>query len=190
MKKQSAKSWITSEKFYPDFDAKKPSAVNRIPMRLSELKNLLTAMESITFRLENGSYIPPHFHVTEIGVITRNYIDCGGIIRFEKSVNFQLWYSNDYLHRLKPAKLMQIIGKFEQQFYGEDAEIEAEYQGETIGKYRLDFDGVNFLFLNKKTTCLALDNCGIPDEKEKVEIRFAGIPSSHNSCCSPESGCC
>ena len=53
--------------------------------------------------------MPLHFHVTEIGQINKKFIDCGGTIREEKNINFQLWYSTDNDHRLEAEKLRKII---------------------------------------------------------------------------------
>lgn len=155
-------------------------------MKLSEIKNHLTALETVNFQLENGTCVPEHFHVTEVGVVTKHFIDCGGTIRNEKVANFQLWDANDFDHRLKPAKLLNIIKLSEEKLGMEDLEIEVEYQAETIGKYDLAFNGENFVLLSKKTACLASDSCGIPQEKLKVNLSdFA----SQNSC-APGGGCC
>lgn len=36
-------------------------------------------MEDLSiFKLENGNSVPEHFHVTEVGIITKDFIDCGG----------------------------------------------------------------------------------------------------------------
>jgi hypothetical protein len=70
-------------------------------MNLSKIKSLLPTLEHVTFELENGTFVPEHFHVTEVGVITKHFIDCGGTVRNEKVVNFQLWDANDFDHRLK-----------------------------------------------------------------------------------------
>ena len=78
-------------------------------MKLSEVKNYLSTAESVNFELENGTSVPEHFHVTEVGIITKNFIDCGGVVRNEKVANFQLWDANDFEHRLKPKKLLDII---------------------------------------------------------------------------------
>jgi len=78
-------------------------------MKLSTVKEILPTLENVVFQLENGDFVPEYFHVTEIGTITKHFIDCGGSIRNEKVVNFQLWNANDYEHRLKPMKLMNII---------------------------------------------------------------------------------
>lgn len=155
-------------------------------MKLSEVKNILQNLENVEFQLEDGTFVPEHFHVTEIGQISKKFIDCGGVVRNEKVVNFQLWNADDYEHRLKPEKLLQIIELAEIQLGIEDAEIEVEYQATTIGKYDLDFNGQNFLLLNKKTACLAEDACGI---HVKTENSFIVIGESSNSC-SPGSSCC
>lgn len=157
-------------------------------MKLSEIKKHLNGAESVNFQLENGTMVPEHFHVTEVGVITKDFIDCGGTVRHEKVANFQLWDANDYEHRLKAGKLLGIIALSERVLGMEDLEIEVEYQAETIGKYGLGFDGRNFLLLPKQTACLAMDNCGVPQEKHKVEL--AALGSSEQSCCTPGGGCC
>ncbi|MGG5208570.1 DUF6428 family protein [Chryseobacterium sp. MIQD13] len=151
-------------------------------MKLSDIKNILPALENVEFQLEDGRFVPEHFHVTEIGSITKNFIDCGGTIRKEERVNFQLWNANDYEHRLKPGKLLHIINLSEEKLGIGDFEIEVEYQDQTIGKYDLEFNGKNFILKNKLTACLAADACGI----ESVQ-QLSGTASA---CCSPESGCC
>lgn len=151
-------------------------------MRLSDIKEILPALDNVEFQLENGTFVPEHFHVTEVGIITKHFIDCGGTTRDEKVVNFQLWSANDYEHRLKPAKLANIIKLSEEKLGIEDAEIEVEYQSETIGKYDLDFNGNHFILKNKQTACLAQESCGIPVAKQNSDL--------NTTCCSPDSGCC
>lgn len=156
-------------------------------MRISEIKEQLTNLENVTFMLPNGSFVPEHFHVTEVGLVTKNFIDCGGKVRNETVVNFQLWNANDFEHRLKPKKLLDIIALSEKILGIADFEIEVEYQAETIGKYDLGFEGTTFILMNKQTACLAEDQCGIPTEKEKVKL--SEISSKTNSCV-PGGGCC
>ena len=156
-------------------------------MTLSEIKNHLKDLQKIGFQLPDGSLVPPHFHVTEVGKITKNFIDCGGTLRHEEYANFQLWNANDYDHRLHPEKLIEIIALSEKILKIKDLEIEVEYQGATIGKYGLDFDGTNFLLINTHTDCLAKDNCGLPEEKQKVALSAIETPASS---CDPSSGCC
>jgi hypothetical protein len=155
-------------------------------MKLSELKQILPTLDNVEFQLESGTYVPEHFHVTEVGRVTKHFIDCGGTIRNEQMVNFQLWNADDYEHRLKPTKLLNIIKLSEEKLGIEDFEIEVEYQSGTIGKYDLEFNGKNFVLKNKMTACLAQDACGIPAPKQKINLSDANA----NSCCTPESGCC
>jgi hypothetical protein len=157
-------------------------------MRLAEIKEILPTLTNVEFQLENGSFVPEHFHVTEVGQINKSFIDCGGVIRNENLVNFQLWNADDYEHRLKPTKLLHIIKLSEEKLGLEDAEIEVEYQSDTIGKYDLDFNGKTFILKNKTTACLAQDACGIPPEKTKLNL--AQLPIEQSSCCTPGSGCC
>lgn len=157
-------------------------------MKLSEIKEILPTLDNVAFQLENGAFVPEHFHITEVGTVTKHFIDCGGTIRQEKVVNFQLWNADDFEHRLKPGKLLNIIKLSEEKLGIEDDEIEVEYQNITIGKYDLDFNGKTFILKNKTTACLAEDACGIPSEKQKIKL--SDLSSSKVSCCTPESGCC
>ena len=157
-------------------------------MKLSEIKKHLATAEAVNFQLPNGTFVPEHFHVTEVGQIVKNFIDCGGTVRHEKVANFQLWNANDTDHRLKPQKLMDIITLSEKVLGIEDSEIEVEYQSETIGKYDLDFNGKNFVLVAKQTDCLAKDNCGIPVEKLKVNLNE--LQTTDTSCCTPGGKCC
>ena len=59
-------------------------------MIVSELKKALAGLSAISFRLPDGTYLPSHFHVTEVGLVTKHFIDCGGVERRETVANFQL----------------------------------------------------------------------------------------------------
>ncbi len=155
-------------------------------MKLSQIKKHLSQLQTIAFQLPDGTLVPNHFHVTEVGKVTKHFIDCGGTVRTETVVNFQLWDSNDYDHRLHPEKLVHIIELSEKIIRIEDLDIEVEYQGHTIQKFGLDFDGANFLLTTKQTDCLAKDKCGIPQEKPKKALASLG----DEPCCSPDGNCC
>jgi len=156
-------------------------------MTLSEIKNDLKNLEGVNFLLPDGKYVPENFHVTEVGMVTKHFIDCGGTERFEKAANFQLWDAQDYDHRLKPGKLMKIIELSQTKLGLEDLEIEVEYQSDTIGKYGLDFNGKDFLLIPKTTACLASEVCGIPEPKKQTE---ESINSKNQNQCTPGGGCC
>jgi len=153
-------------------------------MKLSDVKKSLANSTEVNFQLPNGSFVPEHFHVTEVGLVTKHFIDCGGTVRSEKIANFQLWEANDFEHRLKPKKLLDIIALSEKILQLGDLEIEVEYQGDTIGKYGLDFNGKHFVLVSTQTNCLAKDKCGIPADKLKTNL--AGVAAT----CTPGGGCC
>ena len=153
-------------------------------MRLSNFINALDKLEVLKFQLPNGEFVPAHFHITEVGNINRNYIDCGGILRQEKKISLQLWVAFDTEHRLKPDNLLKILQLAEKQLGFSNIEIEVEYQQDTVGRYELAFDGVIFQLINTQTACLAPDQCGIPKEKARVRVTANGLN------CNPETGCC
>lgn len=156
-------------------------------MKLSLLTEQLQGVKELRFKLPDGSYVPAHFHVTEVGKVIRDFIDCGGTRRKEQVINFQLFYSTDYDHRLAPQKLMDIIQLSQKVLELEDSEIEVEYQSDTIGTYGLEFDGKDFVLQNLQTDCLAKDKCDIPQEKPKVNLSQIIV---EQNACAPGSGCC
>ncbi len=157
-------------------------------MKLSDIKKHLNTVSTVNFILPNGTVVPQHFHVTEVGQVNKKFIDCGGIMRDEKTVNFQLWEAGDFDHRLAPQKLLNIIALSEKTLGMEDAEIEVEYQSDTIGKYTLDFNGTDFLLITTQTNCLAEDKCGIPPEKLKMNL--ADLQNTNQNSCTPGGKCC
>ena len=148
-------------------------------MNISEITRILSGLDAVNFKLPDGSYLPPHFHVTEIGKVTKHFIDCGGKERTETAANFQLWEAGDYDHRLAPQKFLKILGLCKKVLGDEDLPIEVEYQQSTIGKFGLEFDGKDFVLTPKQTACLAQDACGIPPAK-----------MSNAAGCDAAKGCC
>ncbi|MBZ9777863.1 DUF6428 family protein [Psychroflexus sp. CAK8W] len=150
-------------------------------MTLKQVKEHLATLDTLQFQLPDGTTVPSHFHVTEVGQVSKDFIDCGGTLRHEKVVNFQLWNADDVDHRLQPRKLKNIIQLSEKKLFIDDRlEVEVEYQGDTIGKYHLDFTDGKFQLISTLTDCLAKDQCGIPEPQA----------AEQSSCCTPESGCC
>lgn len=151
-------------------------------MTLQQVKDQLDQLDSLQFQLPDGNIVPQHFHVTEVGEVTKHFIDCGGTMRHEKKVNFQLWTADDVDHRLQPKKLKNIIKLSEKKLQLSDQlDVEVEYQGTTIGKYQLDFQNGKFQLVTTLTDCLAKDQCGIPEEQ---------MPQKETAGCEPNSGCC
>ncbi|MFN8437011.1 MAG: DUF6428 family protein [Cytophagales bacterium] len=153
-------------------------------MLLSEFKNVLTQTDSVSVELEDGTAIPVHFHITEVGKISKQFIDCGGTVRTENKISLQIWFANDLEHRLSPHKLLDILKISEEKLNISDSEVVCEYQGvRSIEKYNLEYNGKSFVLKPTQTECLAEDHCGIPAARLVVK-------QVKNSCCAPESGCC
>lgn len=157
-------------------------------MKLHELKALLADMDGVSFTLPDGSAVPSHFHVTEVGQTTKHFIDCGGTLREEHSISMQLWQSVDYHHRLKADKLAGILSLAEEKLSLPDVDIEVEYQGNsTIERYALGHKEGKLQLTSLQTACLASDVCQVVD---KVKPRLSSLVSKAQSCCTPDGGCC
>ena len=154
-------------------------------MKLSEFKLYLKNAKKVEFQLPNGDYVPSHFHVTEVGLSTKKFIDCGSNIRNTKKINFQLWSADDINHKISPEKLLDIIEISEETFLLEDLEIEIEFQQSTIGVFDLDYKNDVFQLVNKKTDCLDKQKCGF--EVKKI-VKLSSIKKQE--ICNPEDGCC
>ena len=129
-------------------------------MNLAEVKQSLKGLSELNFRLPSGDYVPPHFHVTEIGLLTKRSIDCGGNQHSDTLVQLQLWQAHDYDHRVAPEKFRMILDTADKIIGTDDTlEVEVEYQEHTIGKFGLGFDGIDFVLINKQTDCRARSKC-------------------------------
>jgi hypothetical protein len=155
-------------------------------MKVKELITHLNAVASVSFELPDGTMVPAHFHVTEMGLMLKNYVDCGGKMRNERSATFQLWVAGDTEHRLTPQKFLGIISLCDGLYGVQDLEVVVEYQQATIGFFGLAFQNGHFKLTTKQTACLAVDACGIPETKLKVNMGDLGNKNS----CTPGGGCC
>jgi hypothetical protein len=152
-------------------------------MKLSQMKSLLAANaeKSLTFVLPDGEVIPGHYHITEVGHVSKRFIDCGGTTRTRESCQLQLWLGNDPEHRLTAGKAAAILDLGESILPADDLETEVEYEDCSISQYavtdvRVEAAAVAVLLASKHTDCLAKVACGI----DRLE----------DSCCSGKSGCC
>lgn len=59
-------------------------------MKLSQFKTELQNTDTLNIQLPNGTFVPAHFHITEMGLSTKHYIDCGNTIRVESRATFQV----------------------------------------------------------------------------------------------------
>lgn len=154
-------------------------------MNINQLKENLQSLQEIHFAMSDGSDVPAHVHLTELGKITKNYIDCGGTHRAEEYVTFQLWYADDTAHRLTPSKILHILELGAPLRLNTDAEIRVEYQtAQSLAVFGLSFQKGKFILEALQTNCLAPDACGIPTPKPKRKL------ADLNKGCQPGSGCC
>jgi len=157
-------------------------------MKLSEFRSHLSGDQPVRFKLPDGSFIPAHFHITEAGLVTKHFIDCGGTVREESAMTMQIWTDYDYDHRLQAGKLAGILDKAEPLLRGKDLKIELEYQipDGTIGKYGVEFDGSDFQLTQNMTDCLAKKHCGVPEPVQNKNSRTIAAVDA----CAQGNGCC
>lgn len=136
--------------------------------------------------LPDNTFVPNHFHITEAGLVTKDFIDCGGTVRTTKTISLQLWTANDYSHRLEPQKFLRILDMAQPLFGDEDSEVNIEYQSATIETYGLETDGVNFLLTPTQTDCLAQEACAT---LAKPKLKLSELNDT-NTVCTPGGGCC
>jgi hypothetical protein len=156
-------------------------------MKRSEFKLHLSTLNDLRFFMEDGTVVPAHAHLTEAGIITRKFIDCGGQLQQTTCTNLQLWVAEDVDHRLSPDKARRIITQFEEMFEPEDHEIEIEYELSTVGRYTPVPTPHGFTLRAIHTACLAPDSCGVPNVKERKSLSNLMTPAP---VCKPGGTCC
>jgi hypothetical protein len=121
--------------------------------------------------LPDGSCVPANFHVTEMGIVSKRFVDCGGTQRKSESCVLQVWVADDFDHRLKSDKLDSIVQTSRSllglmdKTYG-SLPVEIEFENEVISQYPLGDvevtpNGLLFVLGKKHTACLAPDKCGV-----------------------------
>lgn len=155
-------------------------------MKFSAFKQHLqiNADKQIGFVFDDGEFVPSQFHVTEVGHVAKNFIDCGGTVRNVAHVQLQVWVGNDDDHRLTASKLARIIDLANPLLPPDDLEVEVEYEGCVISQYTVEsaanVDGrIVFQLGDKHTDCLAKEACGI----EAAGTGRAGSGSCGGSSC-------
>jgi hypothetical protein len=138
-------------------------------MKLHELKAALSAnaQGGIRMILPDGDRIPDEFHVTEVGYVSKKFIDCGGTARASDACVLQAWVSeSDREHRLSAGKLGSILEMARGVLPNDDLEVEVEYERCAISQYSLLSaepigDTVTLRLESKHTDCLAKEACGV-----------------------------
>ena len=75
-------------------------------MKLNQLNALLDANRNKRFLLQlpDQKNVPVSFHVTEVGHVSKKFIDCGGALHTTQSCQLQVWVGEDHAQWLAPEK--------------------------------------------------------------------------------------
>jgi hypothetical protein len=137
-------------------------------MNISEFKNALTAAGDarVEFVLPDGAKIPSHYHVTEVGFVSKDFFDCGGVRRVDQYCVLQLWVAGDVEHGLTASKVSTVLNYTDSVIQSRDVPVMVEYQRESITRYAVSsanrvFGKMSIDLVPVFTECLAPDRCGI-----------------------------
>lgn len=116
--------------------------------------------------LPDKSFVPAHYHITEVGRLQKDFIDCGGTVRSLTSCLLQIWVANDTDHRLETTKLAAIMKVAAPLLKSDDLPVEVEYEEGVLSQYpvagaEVTPAGILFYLGTKHTACLAPDKCGV-----------------------------
>src|SRR3954462_15647117 len=99
-------------------------------MTLSALLDALSAAPPdapLGIELPDGAAVPAHFHVTEVGRVRKDFIDCGGTVRSWERCVLQVWVAADRDHRVSAGKLAKII-RLAAPVLGDGADMEVDVE--------------------------------------------------------------
>ncbi len=154
-------------------------------MTITEFKQVLATHPDklMRFVLPDGTNIPPHYHITEVGHVKKDFIDCGGTVRSASSCVLQAWVAvNDEAHRLEAGKLGSILNLADEILPDLNLPVEIEYEAPVISQFTIaradvESDAIVFHLKNKHTDCLAKESCG---------LEGGPCGSGEEECCSSE----
>jgi hypothetical protein len=132
------------------------------------------------FILPSGDYIPAHAHVTEVGHVVRNFIDCGGLTGKEQRAVLQTHVGNDADHRLRSDRFAKILELGSRVIPSADLDVDVEYDCCVVAQYPIaeakpDGEHLNLILLRGRTQCRA-------QERRQSET------AAH--CCATSATCC
>jgi len=137
-------------------------------MNVTAFRSLLAEHpeKNVRFVFPDGGRIPAHYHVTEVGQVRKDFMDCGGTVRSSAACVLQTWVAADEEHRLNAGKLDDILQLAAGHFALADLSVEVEYEEEVISQYPLadatiESGELLFHLTTKHTDCLAKESCGV-----------------------------
>ena len=150
-------------------------------MLLADFRKTLKSHPAVAmqFMLPGGEFSPSHFHVTEVGRVQKDFIDCGGTRRKSVACVLQTLIAHDFDHRLPSSKLETILNMASVLFDSNEIPIEVEYEGGVISQYpilecEVTPAGLLFHLGGKHADCLAKDRCGLGPALTTVDCSAPG----------------
>lgn len=124
--------------------------------------------ERMHWMLPDRSFVPAHYHVTEVGRVRKDFIDCGGTVRSTTACVLQVWVAGDVDHRLETGKLAAIMEVARPLVESDDIPVEVEYDNGVLSQYpvggvEVTPSGLLFYLGTKHTACLAPEKCKVGD---------------------------
>ncbi len=151
-------------------------------MRLLDLQSALAANPERfpRFVLPDGDCIPAHAHVTEVGHVVRNFIDCGGLTGKEEKVVLQTHVGNDTDHRLRSERFAKILQLGNRVIPNADLNVDVEYDCCVVAQYPIAEaqprgQYLDLILERARTQCRA---------RERRQAETAG------GCCATSTSCC
>lgn len=137
-------------------------------MTVRELRAALAAHPDakMHWMLPDRAFLPEHYHITEVGRVRKDFIDCGGTVRSATTCLLQIWVADDTCHRLLTTKLAKIMEVAEPLLGSEELPVEVEFEDGRISQYPVAGveptpAGLLFHLGSKHTACLAPEKCGV-----------------------------
>lgn len=155
-------------------------------MKLSDLQLALERHPGTwpRFVLPDGDFIPAHAHVTEVGHVMKNFIDCGGVTGKSETVVLQTHVGRDTEHRLKSERFAKILGLGERVLPHDQLEVEVEYDCCVVAQYpvldaKRSGDHLDLILGKRRTQCLAQERA----KTAASEAESACCATAARNCC-------
>jgi len=152
-------------------------------MKIAALREVLEQYPTTfpRFVLPEGDTIPAHAHVTEVGHVVKNFIDCGGVTGRSESVVLQTHVGQDIDHRLRSDRFAKILQLGQSVLPHDQLEVEMEYDCCVVAQYPVmevepAGDYLDITLGKRRTQCLA-------QERRKAA-------SNENCCGTAQASCC
>jgi hypothetical protein len=143
-----------------------PTAPTPPAMTVAALRAALAAAPASTLTVlwPDGDPIEAHFHVTEVGRVQKDFVDCGGTVRRAVTCLLQTWVGEDVDHRITAGKLLKAFEHALPVLGQEDLPVELEYEACNVIQFKVvaveaEADRLVVRLGGKHTDCLAKELC-------------------------------